>query len=301
MSFPIHLANVSCRMGRDFALRDLTLKVPQGAIYGLLGPNGSGKTTTIRLIMGMLRAQDGTVVVAGHTMPDDAHLALSAVGYVPERPHLYAGLTVNATLAYHASFYATWDATRATQMLDAFDLRRSQVVGAMSKGETGKLQLLLALATRPSVLVLDEPTDGLDPVARRDVLSTLLEYVADTGATVLIASHLVHEIERVCDWVGLMEGGRLIQEEPLVAFRDSLRRLRVANAPATLGAVPFSMVARRTAGRGEEWVVRGHGADSEAWLSRSGIEVIEAAPLDLEETVVELLRATRRPRPTEVR
>ena len=301
MSFPIHLANVSCRLGRDFALRDLTLRVPQGAIYGLLGPNGSGKTTTIRLIMGMLRAHDGTVVVAGHTMPDEAHLALRAVGYVPERPHLYAGLTVDATLAYHSAFYTTWDATRAAQMLDAFDLRRLQVVGEMSKGETGKLQLLLALATRPSVLVLDEPTDGLDPVARRDVLSTLLDYVAETSATVLIASHLVHEVERICDWVGLMEGGRLIQEEPLVAFRDSLRRLRVANAPATLGATPFSLIARRSVGRAEDWVVRGHGAESEAWLARCGVEVLETSPLDLEETVVEVLRATRRARPTEVR
>ncbi|MBL8961488.1 MAG: AAA family ATPase, partial [Gemmatimonadetes bacterium] len=186
-------------------------------------------------------------------------------------------------------------------MLETFDLRPGQVVGAMSKGESGKLQLLLALATRPSVLVLDEPTDGLDPVARRDLLATLLDYVADAGATVLIASHQVHEVERICDWVGLMDGGRLVQEEPLVAFRDSLRRLRVANAPTTLGALPFALVARRPHGRAEEWVVRGHGQESEAWMARAGVELLEVAPLDLEETVVELLRATRGPRPVEVR
>ncbi len=301
MTFPVHFTNVSYRTGRDFALRDLTLRVPQGAVYGLLGPNGCGKTTTIRLLMGMLRPDAGTVVVAGHDMATESHLALAKIGYVPERFHLYSGITVAESIAYHAAFFPAWDRDAVARMLEEFALRPGQVVGAMSKGESGKLHMLLALATRPALLVLDEPTDGLDPVARRDVLASVLGYVAEAGATVLLTSHLVHEVERICDWVGLMDGGTLVREEPMTVFRDGLRRLRVSEVPATLGATPFTLVSRRAAGRQEEWVIRGHGAEATAWLTTHGIEVLEASSMDLEDSVVELLRSARTSRPMEVR
>jgi ABC-2 type transport system ATP-binding protein len=169
----------------------------------------------------------------------------------------------------------------------------------MSKGESGKLMMLLALAQRPDLLVLDEPTDGLDPVARRDVISAVMAYVADTKATVLITSHLVHEIERMCDWVALLDDGTMVIEEPMAGFRDVLRRLRVAGAPPTLGALPFSVVARRMGGsRAEEWVVRGFGDPGRQWLESNRMELLDVQHLDLEETVVELLRSSRVPSTT---
>ncbi len=295
MSYPIHLSHVTCRLGREFAVRDLSLRVPAGAVYGLLGPNGCGKTTTIRLIMGMLRAHDGSVVVAGHNMPDAAAGALAGIGYVPERLHLYPGLSVRECVDYHRAFYTTWDDARSTELLGAFGLRLDMRVGAMSKGESGKLMLLLALATLPSLLVLDEPTDGLDPVARRDVLSAIMAYVADTGCSVLMTSHLVHEIERTCDWVGLMDNGALVVEEPMTAFRDALRRVRLASVPSTLGALPFSLVARRNGGRTEEWIIRGFSSEARDWMSAHRVDVLDVQPLDLEDTVVELLRSSRTP------
>lgn len=294
MSSPIALSHVTYRVGRHFALRDLSLSVPQGTVFGLLGPNGSGKTTIIRLITGMAAADDGTVTVAGHLLPRGAAAALGEVGFVPERPHLYPGLSVDDTLRYHRAFFPRFDTTFAQSLLRDFQLRPDMVVGRMSKGETGKVMVLLALATRPSILVLDEPTDGLDPVARRDVMGAVMAYVADTGATMLITSHLVHEIERMCDRVGLLDDGTLVMDETMTAFRDALRRVRVTGAPPSLGALPFTLVARRDAGgRAQDWVIRGFHDSARSWMTAQGMEVLEVTHLDLEETVVELLRASR--------
>ena len=296
MTDPIRLQHVTCRVGRGFAVRDLSMRVQPGAVYGLLGPNGSGKTTTIRLIMGMLAPDDGQVTILGHDMPRDAHRALVDIGFVPERLHLYPGLTVDEIMRYHMAFFPTWDPQVARTLIGEFSLRHGQAIGTMSKGEAGKLMMLLVLAQRPSLLVLDEPTDGLDPVARRDVISAVMAYVADTKASVLITSHLVHEIERMCDWVGLLDDGTMVIEEPMPAFRDALRRLRVTGAPQTLGALPFSVVARRGgATRAEEWVVRGFGDSGRQWMESNRVELLDVQHLDLEETVVELLRSSRVP------
>jgi ABC-2 type transport system ATP-binding protein len=299
MSDPIRLQHVTCRLGRSFAVRDLSMRVQPGSVYGLLGPNGSGKTTTIRLIMGMLAPDDGQVTILGHDIPDGAPHALARIGCVPERLHLYAGLSIDEAMRYHAAFFPSWDAQVGRTLLGEFGLRHGQVIGSMSKGESGKLMMLLALAQRPDLLVLDEPTDGLDPVARRDVISAVMAYVADTKATVLITSHLVHEIERMCDWVALLDDGTMVIEEPMAGFRDVLRRLRVAGAPPTLGALPFSVVARRMGGsRAEEWVVRGFGDPGRQWLESNRMELLDVQHLDLEETVVELLRSSRVPSTT---
>jgi ABC-2 type transport system ATP-binding protein len=197
MNPAIQIRDLTYRHGRHFAIRDLSLTVPPGAVYGFLGPNGSGKTTTIRLLLGMLPPEEGTISVLGHDMPGGAHRALARIGYVPERLHLYPMLTVEETMRYHAVFYGSWDPARADDLRQQFGLRLEQQVSRLSKGESGKLMMLLALSTNPELLILDEPTDGLDPVVRRDVFSSVLEYVAARNATVLISSHLVHELERI--------------------------------------------------------------------------------------------------------
>jgi ABC-2 type transport system ATP-binding protein len=154
--------------------------------------------------------------------------------------------------------------------------------------------MLLALAVRPELLVLDEPTDGLDPVVRRDVLAALLEYVSTHGATVLISSHLVHEQERVCDWIGVMDGGRLVTEMPMHAFRSGIKRLRIADAPSHTIAAPFGVLARRVGpGREEEWVVRDWRQDMTSWFTTGDAALREVIDLDLEESFVETLRAAR--------
>lgn len=294
MNDALRIEHLTYRAGKHFAIRDLGMTVPRGAVYGFLGPNGSGKTTTIRLLLGMLPAEHGTITLLGHDVPQGVHRALARVGYVPERLHLYPMLSVDETMRYHAAFYPTWDAQRADELRRAFALRPEQPVGRLSKGEAGKLMMLLALSTRPELLILDEPTDGLDPVVRRDVISAVLEYVSAHEATVLISSHLVHELERMCDWIGVLDGGCLVAEMPMHDFKSAIKLLRVSGAVTSYAPTPFGVLTRRAAaGRDEEWVVRDWRADMTQWFAERNVTLREVVDLDLEETFVETLRAAR--------
>jgi ABC-2 type transport system ATP-binding protein len=289
---------VGWKAGRSFQLKDVSLSVPSGAIYGFLGPNGSGKTTTIRMFMGMLKPDHGAIRVLGRDVPRDLPSILARVGYVPERPHVYPALTVREQVRYHASFFKLWDEGWATELMERLALDPGRKISRMSKGETGKLLMLLALSQRPDLLVLDEPTDGLDPVVRRDVLTAVLDYVSETSATVFISSHLVHELERICDWVGVMDDGKLVAELPMQAFKNGIKRIKVADAPATPVEPPFTILAReRLNGAGTEtWIVRGWQDPMRHYFDRAGIDLRDVVDLDLEEGFVELLRSSR-PRP----
>ena len=154
--------------------------------------------------------------------------------------------------------------------------------------------MLLALAQQPELLVLDEPTDGLDPVVRRDVLEALLTYVSSHAATVLISSHLVHELERICDWIAVMDRGRLVAELPMQEFKDGIKRLTVADARTGDGDPPFTVLARKQSnGGGEQWLVRGWTNGMQDYFAPHGATLREVIDLDLEEGFVELLRSFR--------
>jgi len=294
MSNAIEARQLTYRASRAFAIRDLDLNVPAGSIYGFLGPNGSGKTTTIRLLLGLLKPAAGRIDVLGHTIPRDADRMLAQTGYVPERPHLYPSLRIDEALRFHAAFHAAWDWTWATNLMASFGLAPTMRVGRLSKGEAGKLMTLMALAQRPRLLVLDEPTDGLDPLVRRQVLAALMEYVAEHTATVFISSHLVHELERFCTWVGVLDRGRLVAEMPMQSFKDGIKRLRVRRAPAAAGDLPFVLLSRESDnGNAERWVVRGWQPPMREYFTAVGAELADVADLDLEEGFVELLRTAR--------
>jgi len=293
----IEIRQLHYRAGKTFEIKQLDLNVPPGAIYGFLGPNGSGKTTTIRLALGLLRPLTGRITVLGDAIRDHAPRVLARVGYVPEQPHLDPVLTVRETLAFQAAFYPTWDRPWAERLVRQFDLDERQPFGRLSKGEKGKVMMLLALAQRPDLLVLDEPTDGLDPVVRRDVLSALLDYVSQRQATVFISSHLVHELERFCDWIGVMDNGRLVTEVPMERFKNGIKRLRVAGAPPTAAGAPFMLLAREHANGGAEtWVVRDWEPGMAAYFETIGAALNDVIDLDFEEGFVELLRTFRSPR-----
>ena len=289
----IEVRDLHYRAGKTFEIRDFALNVPTGSFYGFLGPNGAGKTTVIQLLLGLLRPLGGRVAVLGRELPREAPAALARTGYVPERPHLYPTLTVAEALQYHRAFYPSWDGARANELVAQFGLERDQRLQGLSKGEMGKLEMLLALAQRPDLLVLDEPTDGLDPVVRRDALTALLDYVSQHNATVFISSHLVHELERICDWVGVMDRGRLLAEVPMQSFKNGIKRLRVANAPAPSAQMPFVLLSRETGQAVETWIVRGWQPPMTQWFEGSGAALREVIDLDLEEGFVELLRTFR--------
>jgi len=298
MSYAIETQELQYRAGRTFELGPLNLHVPAGAIYGFLGPNGSGKTTTIRLCLGLLRAERGGVRVLGHDVPSQAPAMFARVGYVPERSHLYPNLTVREALALHGAFHRRWDHQAAAELLGTFQLQGDTRIGRLSKGENGKLLMLLALAQRPDLLVLDEPTDGLDPVVRRDVLMALIDFVSESGATVFISSHLVHELERICDWVGVMDHGQVVAELPMQLFKNGIKRLRVADAPDAPKGIPFTVLSRlheNGAGSGETWIVRGWEPSMRHYFDSVGATLRDVIDLDLEESFVELLRSSRPP------
>jgi len=297
MTNAIETERLHYRAGRTFEIPGLDLKVPAGSIYGFLGPNGSGKTTTIRLVLGLLRPRAGTLRVLDHSMPKEAPRVLARVGYVPEQPHLDPTLTVGELLRFQAAFYPSWDGTWAEELLKTFDLDEQRLFGRLSKGQKGKLMMLLALAQQPELLVLDEPTDGLDPVVRRDILAALLDYVSEEGATVFISSHLVHELERICDWIGVMDQGRLVMDLPMERFKNGIKRLVVSAPPPDLPAPPFTLLARERNSAGETWLVRGWEPQMQSYFAAGQASLQRIVDLDLEDAFVELLRTFRTPVP----
>jgi ABC-2 type transport system ATP-binding protein len=297
MTNAIEIRGLGWRPDSTFAIQGLDLSVPAGSVYGFLGPNGSGKTSTIRLFMGMAKPGAGEMRILEGRVPSDLPRILARTGYVPEKPHIHPGLTVAEAIRFHGAFYPTWDMSWAEEMRAGFRLNPDTRFAKLSKGERGKLLILLALAQRPELLVLDEPTDGLDPVVRRDVLTALLEYVSDTGATVFISSHLVHELERFCDWVGVLDDGRLLAEMPMDAFKNEIRRIRVVDPPSDPGAdPPFHILGRHPSdgmAAGETWIVRGWEDGMVGYFAEGGATVKDIVHLDLEDCFVELLRASR--------
>ena len=294
MTHAIEIERLHYRAGNAFAIQDLDLHVPAGSIYGFLGPNGSGKTTTIRLILGLLRPLSGRVTVLGDAMPQHHARVLERVGYVPEQPHLDPTLTVGELISFQSAFYRRWDAARAAMLRQEFQLDEQRLFGRLSKGQKAKLMILLALAQRGDLLVLDEPTDGLDPVVRRDILAALITYVSESGATIFISSHLVHELERVCDWVAVMDEGRLVIEVPLEKLKNGTKRLMVAQAPAVIVDAPFRILARESSnGSGETWVVSNWDPTMTSFFDSIGASLRDVVDLDLEDGFVELLRSFR--------
>jgi len=296
MSDAVKTSGMWYRAGPEFELHDVSMSVPAGSVYGFLGPNGSGKTTTIRLLLGFHRVDRGDISVLGREVPKAMPEILQRTGYVPERPHLYPSLTVSEAVRYHGAFYEKWDESWTDELFDRFSLPPNQRVGKLSKGETGKLLMALALAQRPELLVLDEPTEGLDPVVRRDIMSALLDYVSEQGATVLISSHLIHELERFCNWVGLMDQGRLISELPMEQFKNGIKRLRIIDPPSNYDDSPFEILLREPVNGGvpgEMILVQGWHADMAEYFGGVGASLREVVDLDLEDGFVEMLRAFR--------
>jgi ABC-2 type transport system ATP-binding protein len=293
MTNAVETTGLSYSPGGGFTISDLNFAMPTGSVYGFLGPNGSGKTTTIRLLLGMLRQRAGTIRVLDGQMPRDASRLLARIGYVPEQPHFDPTQTIGEILSFQAAFFPTWDHAFALRQLDDFELEAKKPFGSLSKGMKAKVMMLTALAQRPELLVLDEPTDGLDPVARRDILASLLEYVGERQASVLISSHLVHELERICDWIGVMDAGRLVLQVPMQRFKQGMKRLRLTAVAPELPPAPFVRMSREAVGRSETWIVRDWEPGMTEYFNGRTATLTEVQDLDLEDGFVELLRAFR--------
>jgi len=219
-----------------FSLENIDLELPSGSIMGFIGANGAGKSTTIRILLGLIHQDAGAVNVLGHAMPADQAAAKLDIGFVSEDMRLYGP----ATLAWHMNFlrpiYPRWDQAYAESLLERFDLKPQQKIKGLSHGQRVKAALLLALARRPRLLVLDEPTTGLDPVARMEVLQELMAVLADEDRTILFSSHNTLDVEQISDRITFIDRGRIIDSYDKEVFLDRWRRLRLVLPPD--GVVP---------------------------------------------------------------
>ena len=232
--------------GTNYVLDDVNLRVHAGTVYGLIGENGAGKTTLIRHLMGRTTPASGTVRLFGMDPVREPESVLSRIGYLAEARDMPQWMRVGELIGYMSAFYANWDAEFAASMQDAFQLATSTHVSDLSRGQAARLGLLLAVAHRPPLLVLDEPSSGLDPVVRGDILNEIIRSVADDGRTVLFSSHLLDEVQRIADNVGIMNRGKLVMDGPIdsVVSDHRLFEVRLKDSDEALSATldSFAMV-----------------------------------------------------------
>jgi len=219
----VAISEISRRYGNKEALSSVTLTLEQGRVYGLVGANGAGKTTIIKHILGLLKAEEGTVRVFGMDPAENPARVLSRIGYLSEENDLPGWMRLDELVRYTRAFYPAWDEAYAEELRQKFALDSRAKIGSLSKGQKARAGLLVALAYRPELLVLDEPSSGLDPIVRRDILGAVMRTIAGEGRTVLFSSHLLDEVEEVADHVTMISRGHIVLSDDLEAIMASPR------------------------------------------------------------------------------
>jgi len=273
----VELDSVVHRYGKVKALDGLSLTVRQGEMFGFLGRNGAGKTTTLKMLMGLLRPDSGHISVLGCTVKRMPAGLKQRIGYVCQEPNFYQWMTAEQLGAFVGSFYPTWDAPEFQRLLRMLDVPRDRRASEMSGGTRTKLGLALALAPRPELLLLDEPTAGLDPVARREFNDQLQVLQREQGTTVMFSSHLVGEVEQLAQRVGIVQSGACRFEGEVGALRTRVRRI-VADA----GVEPGEGFTRL---RGDIWQAEPALWEQNAWPPGVAVE-----PLSLEDIFLAFAR-----------
>ena len=249
----IEIDHLTKRYGTTTAVDDLTLRIPKGSVCGLLGPNGSGKTTTFKCMLGLARATSGAVRFDGVPIIPETFERLA---YVPEKSMLYEWMTGAEHLEVVRRSYARYDSGRAAELTAMFGLDPGKKVQSLSKGQRTALMLVLAFCTRPEILVLDEPASGLDPLHQRSVLDLVIDASAG-GATVIFSSHQITQVERAADRLAIIKNGRLILEGDLDSLKSSERIVEaIFEQPPSLNGVAYDPRVRRIEQSGR--VVRAH-------------------------------------------
>jgi len=220
----IRIQDLQFSYGRKLVLRGVNLDVPAGSIFGFLGRNGAGKTTTIQQLLGLLRPKSGRCQVNGIDPQEDPIAVRQTVGYMAEDQTMYGWMRIEELIQWTSNFYPTWDQKHVEDLLDRFELPGASKVKTLSKGQNSRLALLLALAHRPRVVILDDPTLGLDPIARKEFLRNVITLLQSDGVTVFFSSHLLYEIEPITDQIAILDQGKIIKTGATDALREAVRR-----------------------------------------------------------------------------
>ena len=260
----IRLTDLTRRFGRVQALDGLSLTARAGEIYGFLGRNGAGKTTTLRILMGIMSADSGQIEILGQQVRKISVTLKQRIGYVSQEQAFYPWMTARQLGRFVGSFYESWDGPEYLRLLKVLDVPLERRSVELSGGTRTKLGLALALAPRPPLLLLDEPTTGLDPVARREYNDMVTTMVAERGTTVFLSSHLVEEVQNTAARVGIIQAGRMCIEGAVTDLRSQVRRVCTA--------VPFEPVPGFTQVRGQVWRAETALWDQAVWPEGTVIE-----------------------------
>jgi ABC-2 type transport system ATP-binding protein len=278
------------------ALDNIDLAVPRGLVFGLVGENGAGKTTLIKHLLGLLKPETGSVRVFGLDPIQKPEEVLGRIGYLSENRDLPNWMRVRELMLYTQAFYPKWDERYAEDLRKVFNLDPSARIRSLSRGQRAQAGLLIALAHRPELLLLDEPSSGLDPVVRRDILTAIIRTVAEEGRTVLFSSHLLEEVERVADYVAMIHKGRIALAAPLDEIKERHCRitLRFSEAHAAPPALPGPLWWE---GRGNEWsaVCDGRLDALKQAVNEMNAQVVEEGVPSLEEIFVAQVKAGQAP------
>jgi ABC-2 type transport system ATP-binding protein len=288
-TFAVTTHSLSMRYGKQAALDAVDFRVPDGAVYALIGANGAGKSTAMKVLLNLERPHAGRAEIFGLDTASHGPEVRAQVGYIPEaHEHPYSWLTCGQLMRHVAMHYPAWDHAYATRLTKVFGIGLDRKTRTLSKGEARRLQFVLALAHRPPLLLLDEPTDGLDPMMRNRTLAELAGHLADTPTTVIIATHHVQEVESLADHVGVLSAGRLVAQMSRDELRRTVRRYRV-EVPEGWQAPPelrTSSLRRSAGGREVQWSLIGDEHDVAARLTAAGASVRDVTPLALEEAAL---------------
>ncbi|MGW8257355.1 MAG: ABC transporter ATP-binding protein, partial [Thermoguttaceae bacterium] len=273
--------------GDNVALDKVSLAVPPGVVFAILGDNGAGKTTAIRILLGLIDADAGRAEVLGLPSAKQGLEIRRRVGYVAERPTLYEWMSVDEIGWFAAGFYADGYLTRYRQLSADFHLPAGQKIKNLSKGMRAKVCLSLALALDPELLILDEPTSGLDAMVRREFLESMIDRAA-SGKTVFLSSHQIVEVEKVADYVAIFRQGDLLAVERLDLMKNEIRELTFTlESELVRPKIPGKILSRRQKARQEKIMVRGIAEEDLATLdNQPGVQAVEAHGPTLEEIFV---------------
>ncbi len=293
----VRVESLSRRFGKKIALDNVTLSIPEGCVFGLVGENGAGKTTLIKLLLGLLKPASGTVRVFGSDPVKDPEGVLARIGYLSENREMPDWMRVHEIIRYTRAFYRTWDAKYAAELQAWFGLDSGMRVRHLSRGQRAQLGLLLALAYRPELLLLDEPSSGLDAVVRRDILGAIIRAVAEEGRTVVFSSHLLDEVQRVADVTAMVHEGRVVLCAPMDEIMQRYRKLAV-QLPEDMRIPPQLPGASGWEGAGRDWtvLVEDHTPGVDEALAAQGIQIVRDERPSLEDVFVARVRAGRAPR-----
>jgi ABC-2 type transport system ATP-binding protein len=277
-----------------FQLRDIGLELEPGQILGFVGPNGAGKSTTIRILMGLVHADRGDVRVLGRSMPREQAIAKRDIGYMSEDMRLYSGSTLEWHMKFVAGVHPHWDHDYAQTLLRRFNLRPDQPIKVLSHGERTKATLLLVLARRPRLLLLDEPTTGLDPVARHEILRELTDVMSDDRRSILFSSQNTQDVEQISDQITFLDRGRIIESSDKETFVERWRRLQL-DVPPDVALPSLPEVAEiAVSGRLATATIRSYTDDVAAAYTRAGATVREVQRMSLEEIFVANVMSSRK-------